>query len=86
MADEDQAIASHTRKGKKKKENYLPKKFKMGQRDNSKIICYCCHELVHFVRDSPLIVEIKNNKGSKRHQSHTTKYDETHKKVAKKYE
>jgi hypothetical protein len=58
----------------------------MGQRDDSKIICYCCHELGNFVRDFPLIMEIKNNKGSKRHQAHTTKYDEPHKKVEKKYE
>jgi hypothetical protein len=42
MADEDQALVAHTKKGKNKKEHYLPKKFKMGQRDNSKIRCYCC--------------------------------------------
>jgi hypothetical protein len=42
MADEDQALAAHTRKGKNKKEHSLPKKFKMGQRDNSKIRCYSC--------------------------------------------
>jgi hypothetical protein len=73
MADEDQALAAHTRKGKNKKEHSLPKKFKMGQRDNSKIRCYCCQELGHFVRDCPLIMEIKNKKGSKRHQAHTLK-------------
>jgi hypothetical protein len=37
MVDEYQTLATHTKKGKKKKEHSLPKKFKMGQRDNSKI-------------------------------------------------
>jgi hypothetical protein len=83
MVDEDQALAAHTRKGKNKKENYLPKNFKMGQRDNSNIICYYCQELRHFVRDCPLIMEIKNKKGSKRHQAHTTEDDEPPKKFAK---
>jgi hypothetical protein len=41
MVDEDQALVAHTRKGKNK-EHSLPKKFKMGQRDNSKIRCYFC--------------------------------------------
>ena len=75
MADEDQAVAAHTRKGKNKKEHSLPKKFKMGQRDNSKIKCYCRKELEHFVRDCPLIMEIKNKKGCKRHQAHTSEDD-----------
>jgi hypothetical protein len=83
MADEYQGLASHTGKGKNKKEHYLPKKFKMGQRDNSNIRCYCCRELGHFVRDFPLIMEIKNKKGSKRHQAHTAEDDEPPKKVAK---
>ena len=82
MADEDQALASRTRKGKNK-EHSLPKKFKMGQRDNSKIRCYCCQELGHFVRNYPLIMEITNKKGSKRHQVHIAKDDEPTKKVAK---
>jgi hypothetical protein len=42
MVYEDQALASHTRKGKNKEDHSLPKKFKMGQRDNSKIRCYYC--------------------------------------------
>jgi hypothetical protein len=83
MADEDQAIVAYTRKGKNKKKHFLPKNFKMGQRDNSKIRCYCCQEWGHFVRDFPLIMEIKNKKGSKRHQAHTTEYDEPPKKDAK---
>jgi hypothetical protein len=83
MANEDQALAAHNRKGKNKKEHSLPKKFKMGQRDNSKIRCYCCQELGHFVRDCPLIMEIKNKKGSKRHQAHTVEDDEPPKKVTK---
>jgi hypothetical protein len=58
----------------------------MGQRDNSKIKCYYCQELGHFVRDFPLIMEIKNKKGSKRHQAHTIEDDEPLQKVAKKYE
>ena len=82
MKNDDQALAAHTRKGKNKKENSLPKKFKMGQRDNSKIICYCCQELGHFVRDFPLIMEIKNKKESKRHQAHIVEDDEPPKKVA----
>jgi hypothetical protein len=40
MADENQALATHARKGKK--EHSLLRKFKMGQRDNSKIRYYCC--------------------------------------------
>jgi hypothetical protein len=83
MADQDQALVAHTRKGKKKKDHYLPEKFKMVQRDNSKIRCYFHQELGHFVRDFPLIVEIKNKKGSKRHQSHTIEDDEPPKKVEK---
>jgi hypothetical protein len=86
MADEDQVLFTHTMKGKNKKEHYLPKKFKMGQRDNSKIRCHYCQELGHFVRDCPLIMEIKNKKGSKRHQAHTAEDDEPPKKVEKKYE
>jgi hypothetical protein len=62
MEDEDQTLATHTRKGKNKKENYLPKKFKMGQRDNSKIKCYYFQELENFFMDFPLIMEIKNKK------------------------
>jgi hypothetical protein len=69
--------------GNNKKEHSLPKKFKMGQRGNSKIICYCCQELGHFVRDCPVIIEIKNKKGNKRHQAHTTEDDEPPEKVAK---
>jgi hypothetical protein len=83
MADENQALAAHTRNRKNMKEYYLPKKFKMGQRDNSKIECYCCRELGHFVRDFALIMEIKNKKGSKRHQARTSEDDEPPKKVAK---
>jgi hypothetical protein len=83
MVDEDQALVAYTRKGKNKKEHYLPKNFKMGQRDNSNIICYCCQELGHFFRDCPLFIEIKNNKGSKRHRAHTTEDDKPPKKVAK---
>jgi hypothetical protein len=56
MADEDQALVTHTRKGKNKKENSSPKKFKKGQRDNSNIKCYCFQELGHFSRDFPLIM------------------------------
>jgi hypothetical protein len=62
MADEDQALDTHTRKGKRKKDHSSPKKFKKGQRDNSNIKCYCCQELGHFSRDCPLIKEIKKNK------------------------
>jgi hypothetical protein len=83
MEDEDQALSYHTRKGNNKKENYLLKKFNMGQRDKSKIRCYYCQELGHFIRDFPLIMEIKNKKGSKRHQAHTTKDDKPPKKAAK---
>jgi hypothetical protein len=42
MADEDQALATHTGKRNRKKEHSSPKKFKNGQRDNSNIRCYCC--------------------------------------------
>jgi hypothetical protein len=83
MANEDQSLAAQTKKGKNKKEHSLPKKFKMHQRDNSKIRCYYCQELGHFVRDCPLIMEIKNKKGSKRHRAHTTEDYEPPKKVAK---
>jgi hypothetical protein len=83
MADEDQSLAAHTKKVKNKKEHSLPKKFKKGQRDNSKVRCYCCQELGHFARDCPLIMEIKKKKGSKRHQAHTAEDDEPPKKVAK---
>ena len=37
----------------------------------------------YFVRDCSLIIEIKNKKGSKRHQAHTTEDDEPPKKVEK---
>jgi hypothetical protein len=86
MPDEDQSLATHTRKGNKKKEHYLSKKFKMGQRGNSKIRCYYFQELGHFVRDFPLIMEIQSKKESKRHQDHTTEDDEPPKKVAEKDE
>jgi hypothetical protein len=81
MADEDQTLVAHTRKGKNKKEHSLHKKFKKGQRDNSKIKCYYCQELGHFARDFPLIMEIKKNKGSKRHQAHTTEDDKPVRKI-----
>jgi hypothetical protein len=53
MEDEDQSLSSHTRKGKNKKEISLPKKFKIGQRDNSKIICYCCQNWDTLLGISP---------------------------------
>jgi hypothetical protein len=83
MTDKDQALATHTREGKNKKEHPLPKKFKKGQRDNSKIRCHCYYELGHFSRNFPLIMEIKKNKGSKRHQVYNVEDDEPPKKVAK---
>jgi hypothetical protein len=82
MENEDQALATHTGKGKKKKDHSLHKKFNMVQRDNSKIRFYCSQELGHFVRDYPLMMEIKNKKESKRNQAHTTEDDESPKKVA----
>jgi len=86
MADEDQALVAHTRKRKNKKEHSLLKNFNMGQRDKSNIRCYYFQELGHFVRDFSLIMEINNEKGSKRHQARTSKDDEPPKKVAKKDE
>jgi hypothetical protein len=62
MANEDQALDAHTRRGKNKKENSLPKKFKMGQKENSNIRCYYFQELGHFFMDFPLIMEIENKK------------------------
>jgi hypothetical protein len=50
--DEDQALATHFRKGKKKKENHPPQKkfhkFEKGRRDYSKLKCLCCEKLGHL--------------------------------------
>jgi hypothetical protein len=42
MTDDDQALATHTKKGKSKKEPSSPKKFQKGQRKNPNIIGFCC--------------------------------------------
>jgi hypothetical protein len=83
MENEDQALAAHTRKGKRKKEHSSHNKFNKGQRENSNIRYYCCQELGHFARDCSLIKEIKKKKRGKRHQAHATEDDEPPKKVAK---
>jgi hypothetical protein len=83
MADEDQSLASQTRKGKRNNEHSSPNNFKKGRRDKSNIRCLFCRELGHFSRDCPLIKEIKKNKGGKRHQAHTVEDHEPPKKVSK---
>jgi hypothetical protein len=64
--DEDQALAAHIRKGKKKKENHPPRKkfqkFVKGKRDYSKLKCFCCENLGHLARDCPLIKEVKERR------------------------
>jgi hypothetical protein len=45
MTDDDQALATHTRKGKSKKEPSSPKKFQKSRRNNPNIRCFCCQKM-----------------------------------------
>jgi hypothetical protein len=83
MTDYDQALASHTRKGNKKKEPSSPKKFQKGRRNNANIRCFCCYKMGHIARNCSLIQRPRENKGGKRHHVHTTEDDEPPKKVEK---
>ena len=78
--DEDQALATHFRKGKKKKENHPPQKkfqkFEKGKRDYSKLKCLCCEMLGRLARDCPLIKEVKERRKNKRHHAHLVEDDE----------
>jgi hypothetical protein len=83
MTDDDQSLASHTRKEKRKKEPSSPKKFQKGRRNNPNIRCLCCQKMGHIARNCSLIQRPRENKGGKRNHVHTTEDDEPPKKVAK---
>ena len=77
--DEDQALATHFRKGKKVKENHTLEKFpnfQKGKRDYSKLKCFCCDMMGHLVRDCPLIKEVKERKKIRSHHAHIVEVDE----------
>jgi hypothetical protein len=83
MTNDDQAIAAHTRKGKRNKEPSSPNKFQKGRRNNPNIICLCCQKMRHVARNCSLIHRPREKKGGKRNHVHTPEYDEPPKKVAK---
>ena len=81
--NEDQALATNVgkRKGKRKfrsqKEDHSPKRSKKFQKsqknkDPSNIKCYDCQKVGHYLRDCPLLKEVKG-KTFKRHHAHVAK-------------
>ena len=82
VANDDQALTTHAKKDRSKREDHphiSPKIFQKNhrpQRDKSNLRCFTCDEKGHFAKDHP------RNKGSpkankkKRHHAHTTKDDE----------
>jgi hypothetical protein len=86
LRDDDQDLATHTRKGKSKKEPSSPKKpqkSKKNRRDYSNMMCFCCEKLGHFVKFCPLILKLKEKEKGKRHHAHATADDEPSKKIAR---
>ena len=76
---EDQALATNVgkRKGKRnfrsQKEDHSPKeskKFQKSQKnkDPSKIKCYGCQKVGHYMRDCPLLKEVKKKVNKRNHE------------------
>jgi len=55
MTDDDQALATHTKKGKRNKELSSPKKFQKGRRNNPNMRCFCCQKIGHIARNLSII-------------------------------
>ena len=85
--NEDHALATNVgkRKGKRKfrsqKEDHSPKRSKKFQKsqknkkDSSNIKCYGCQKVGHYLRDCPLLKEVKG-KMDKRHHAHVVEEEE----------
>ena len=73
LGQEDQALTVQARRGKGKVEDRPRRKFqkhqKKGKKTNPNIRCFTCQKVGHISRDCPLVQELKNNKGNKRHHA-----------------
>jgi hypothetical protein len=89
LRDDDQDLATHTRKVKSKKEPSSPNKpqnLKKNRRDYSNVMCLCCEKLGHVEKLRPLILKLKEKEKGKRHHSHAVEYDEPPKKISREYD
>jgi hypothetical protein len=75
MGDDDQALATHTKKGKIK--SHSPRRFQKGQRDYSNFKFYGCQEMGHIKINCPHNKKEWVKKGKyKINHVHTTEDDE----------
>jgi hypothetical protein len=83
---ENQALAAHTRKGKKRKEDHLHRKIQKTQKtqkDYSSYKCFSCEKMVHFARNCPHIKDQIRKGKYKRHRVHAIEDDENVQKKSK---
>ena len=73
LGQENQALTIQARKGKGKIEDRPRRKFQKYQKNDKKINpniqCFTCQKVGHISRDCPLVRELKNNEGNKRHHA-----------------
>jgi hypothetical protein len=87
--DENQALATHARKGKSKKEVHSHKKSQGSQKtqkfqkDYSNYRCYICQKMGHIAINCPHSKDQVRKEKYKRHHAHATKDDEPDQKRAK---
>ena len=85
MGSEDQALTVHSKKGRRNPHHSKGKKFyhkDNNRKDLSRLRCYTCDEIGHFVKDCPKNkVHSHKKKGNKRrHHAHAGEDDEPSKK------
>ena len=83
MGSEDQTLIVHSKKGRR--ENHYHQGKHSHQKNPSKLRCYTCDEIGHFVRNFPMNKNgSKKKKNSKRrHHAHTVEDDDPPRKKVK---